>query len=72
MSMVQQAVLKADLTFIEKVLGAIEQAAKERQEALHLTHVDYVSQDLKETVDTLQLRKISIEAKLQRIRLAAQ
>ena len=64
-----KAVLQADLEFITTVLESIEQAARVRQEQLNLPVLDYVSNDLTETRNTLLIRKAWLESCLARIEL---
>jgi hypothetical protein len=67
-----KAVLQADLEFITTVLESIEQAARVRQEQLNLPVLDYVSNDLTETRNTLLIRKAWLENCLARIELMKQ
>ncbi len=62
-----KAVLQADLEFITTVLESIEQAARVRQEQLNLPVLNYVSNDLTETRNTLLIRKAWLESCLVRI-----
>ena len=64
-----KAVLQADLEFITTVLESIEQAARVRQEQLNLPVLNYVSNDLTETRNTLLIRKAWLESCLVRIEL---
>lgn len=64
---VEKTKLLTDLTFIEKIITAIEDAVDMRQQELQLPTRNYLSHDLEKAVNTLRIRKVGIHAKLRRL-----
>lgn len=58
--------LEADLKFINTIQAAVATAVAERQKVTHAAHPDLFSGDLKRAVETLDIRKVGILAKLRR------
>jgi len=58
--------LEADLKFINTIQAAVATAVAERQKTTHASHPDLFSGDFKQAMDTLDIRKVGILAKLRR------
>lgn len=61
--------LEADLKFINTIQAAVSTAVLERQQVTHAPHPDLFSGDLKQAMETLDIRKMGILAKLRRFEI---